>query len=151
MWLLRLGSFLAWWSRANVTPIPKGPLSAVANYKPISITSVLSKVFERLVSVHLGRFVERGGVLPTTQFAYMKSLDACDVLFLCMSHTLQSALQSGQEARIVQIDFGTAFDRVNYQGIQYKLRSAGIVDSVVSIDTVSIKSNTARYGVRLSE
>ena len=37
-----------------------------------------------------------------------------------MSHTLQSALESGQEAMIVQIDFSAAFDRVNHQGIIYK-------------------------------
>ena len=37
---------------------------------PISITSVLSKVFERLVSVRHGRFMEHSGVLTTTQFAY---------------------------------------------------------------------------------
>ena len=43
-------------------------------------------------------------MLPTTQFAYRKGLGACDAL-LCMSHTLQSALESGQEARIVQINF----------------------------------------------
>ena len=69
--LVRLGSFMACWGQANVTPILKGPLSSsVANSRPISITSVLSKVFECLVSVHLGRFMERSGVLPTTQFAY---------------------------------------------------------------------------------
>ena len=100
----RLGSFPACWRQANVTPIPKGPLSSsVANYRPISITSVLSKVFERLVSVHLGRFMERSGVLPTTQFAYRKGLGTCHAL-LCVSHTLQSALENGQESRIVQID-----------------------------------------------
>ena len=56
--LLRLGSFPACWRQANVTPILKGPLSSsVANYRPISITPVLSKVFERLVSVRLGRFI----------------------------------------------------------------------------------------------
>ena len=45
-WLVRLGSFSACWRKANVTPIPKGPLSpSVANYRPISITSVLHKVF----------------------------------------------------------------------------------------------------------
>ena len=44
------------------------------------------------------------GVLPTTQFAYRKGMCTCDAL-LCMSHTLQSALESGQEAWIVQIDF----------------------------------------------
>ena len=48
--------------------------------------------------------MERSGVLPTTQFVYRKGLGTCDSL-LCMSYTLQSALESGQEARIVQIDF----------------------------------------------
>ena len=63
-------------------------------------------------------------MLPTTQFANQKGLGTCDAL-LCMSHTLQSALESGQEARIVQIDFRAAFDRVNHQGILYKFCSVG--------------------------
>ena len=67
--LVCLGSLTACWRQANVTPIPMGPLSSsVANYRPISITTVLSKVFERLVPVRLGRFMKRSGVLPTTQF-----------------------------------------------------------------------------------
>ena len=81
--------------------------------RPISITSVLSKVFERL---RFGRFMERSGVLPITQFAYRKGLGTCDAL-LYVFHTLQSELESGQEARIVQIDFSAAFDRVNHLGI----------------------------------
>ena len=57
--LVCLGSFLPCWRQANITPISKGPLSSsVANYLRISIASVLSKVFERLVSVHLGLFME---------------------------------------------------------------------------------------------
>ena len=73
--LVRLGSSSACWRQANVTPIPKGPpSSSVDNYRPISITSVLSKVFERLVSVRLGRFMERSGVLPITQFDHRKGL-----------------------------------------------------------------------------
>ena len=50
-----------------------------------------------------------------------------------MWHTLQSALESGQEARIWQIDISAAFDRVNHQGILYKLCSVGIGGSVLSI------------------
>ena len=75
--------------------------------------------------------MERSGVLPTTQFAYRKDL-ACDAL-LCVSHTPQSALESGQEAQIVQVDFSSAFDRVNHLGILYKLCSVGIGGSVLSI------------------
>ena len=81
------------------------------------------------MSVRLGRFMERSDVLPTTQFAYRKGLGTCDA-FLCVSHTLQSALKSGQEARIMQIDFSAAFDRVNQLGILYKLCSVGIGGSV---------------------
>ena len=95
--LLRLGNFPACRGKANVTLIPKGTLSSsVANYLPISITPVLSKVFEHLVAVHLGRFMEHCGVLPTTQFAYRKGLGTCDA-HLCVSHTLQSAFESGHE------------------------------------------------------
>ena len=86
------------------------------------------------MSVRLGRFMERSGVLPTTQFADQKGLGTCDTL-LCVSHTLQSALKNGQEARIVQIDFSAAFDRVNHLGILYKLCFVGIEGSVLSILT----------------
>ena len=73
--LVRLGSFPAYLRQVNVTPIPGvPPSSSVANYRPISITSVLSKAFERLVSVRFGRFMQRSGVLPTTQFPYRKGL-----------------------------------------------------------------------------
>ena len=72
--------------------------------------------------------MEHSGVLPTTQFAYRKGLGTCDAL-VCMSHTLRSPLESGQEARIVQIDFNAAFDRVNDLGILYMLFSVGIVGS----------------------
>ena len=50
--------------------------------------------------------MEHCGVHPTTQFADRKGLGTCDAL-LCVSNTLQSALESGQEARIVQIDLST--------------------------------------------
>ena len=80
--------------------------------------SLSSKVFERLVSVHLGRLMECSGALPAAQFAYWKCLGTCDAI-LCMSHTLQSALESWQEARIVQVDFSAAFDWVNHHGILY--------------------------------
>ena len=78
--------------------------------------------------------MESSGVLPTTQFAYRKGLGTCDAL-LCVSLTLQSARESGQEARIVQIDFSAAFDRVNHLGILCRLCSVGIEGSVLSILT----------------
>ena len=54
-----------------------------------------------------------------------------------MSHALQSALESGQEAKIVPIYFNATFDRVNDQGIPYRLSSVGIGGSVLSVLTQS--------------
>ena len=85
--LVRLGSFPARWRQTNVIHILKGPpSSSVANYRPISITSIFYKVFERLVSVRLERFMKRSGVLPITQFAYRQGLGTCHAL-LCVPYT----------------------------------------------------------------
>ena len=73
-------------------------------------------------------------MLPTTQFAYWKGLGTFDAL-LCVSHTLQSALERGQEARIVQVDYSTAFERVSHQGNLYKLCFVGIGGYMLSILT----------------
>ena len=84
------------------------------------------------MSVRLEQSKECSGVLPTPQFAYWKGLGTCEAL-LCMFNTLQNALESGQEARIIQIGFSAATDRVNHQGILYQLCSVGIGGSVLSI------------------
>ena len=42
-------------------------------------------------------------------------------------------IDCGAEARIVQIDFSAAFDRVNHRGMIYKLKSVGIGGSILSI------------------
>ena len=64
-----------------------------------------------------------------------------------MSHVLQSALESGQEARIVQIHFSAAFDRVNHLGILYKLCSVGIGGSVLSILTQFLSNRSQQVMV----
>ena len=78
-------------------------------------------------------------MLPTTQFAYREGLGTRGALLL-VSHTLQSALVSESEAMIVQVDFTASFDRVNHQGILYKLCYVGIGGSVLSIFTQFISN-----------
>ena len=127
----RLGRFPACWRKANVTQILKGPPSnSVSNSRQRSTTSVLFGVFQRLESVHIRRFMESRVV----RFADHKGIGTSDAL-LCMSHTLQSALECGLEARIVQIDFSPTFGRVNHHEILHKLCSLGIVCAVLTILT----------------
>ena len=66
----------------------------VINYPLIFMTSVLSNLFERLMSVSQTIYGSSGG-LPTIQFAYRKGQGTCDAL-LCVFHTFQSALGVSQ-------------------------------------------------------
>ena len=67
--------------------------------------------------------MESNGVLSTTRFSHRKGLGTCDAL-LCVSHTLQSALESGQEA-------GSYSLISNRQEILCKLCPVGIGCSVL--------------------
>ena len=97
----------------------------------------MSNMFEHLVSVRLGRFMECRVVNPITQFVYKKGLGPCDAI-LCVEHTLLSSLVRRQEAGILQVDFSAAFDRANHQGILLKLCSVGVGGSALSVMTVSL-------------
>ena len=123
------------WRVANITSIPKGsPSPNVSNYRPISITPILSKVFgHSVISTRLSRFLERSCLLSSNQFAYRKNLGTTNAL-LTISHKIQLALDLGHEARIVvQLDMSAAFDWVNHDGLLWKLRSVGVGWSVLSV------------------
>ena len=60
-----------WW-RAVVTPIYKsGPASDVSNYRPISLTSVFSKVMERVIVNDLSSYLLSHGLISKQQHGFL--------------------------------------------------------------------------------
>ena len=125
--LVRTGRFSLCWRTANVTPISKvgTATSSPQDYRPISITPILSKVYERLLARRLMEYAEKNDLFPSRQFAYRKGLSTCDAV-LTISDKVQKALDSGSEARMIGLDFSAAFDRVNHKALIYKLKQLGI-------------------------
>ena len=106
--------FPACWKLADVVPLPKGSsFSNVGDYRPISITSILPEVFEKVVTGKLSHYLGSNSLLPPSQFSYRRALGTCDAL-LTLSHHLQAALDRGMEGRLVQLDVSATFDRVNH-------------------------------------
>ena len=98
------------WRSVNVAAVPKGPPSMEKeNYRPISITPILSKVFVKSIFHRLSGFCERSGSFPAAQFAYRKGLGCTDAL-VTISRQLQHALDCGWESYFVQLDFSAVFD-----------------------------------------
>ena len=60
-----------------------GSVDEVSNYRPISLTTSLSKVFERLIYNRLVEFFEKYGILSSAQFGFRRgssTIDAISVL-----------------------------------------------------------------------
>ena len=71
-----IGSFGMCWRVGNITPVPNSGSanSCPYDYRPVTITPVLSKVFECLLAKHLNNFAEKRNLFPNLQFGFCKGL-----------------------------------------------------------------------------
>ena len=146
--LTRPGHFSIYWRTGHITPVPKGSGagSCLSEYRPISITPVLSKVFEHLLAKHSYAYAESNNLFPNLQFGFRKGLGTCDAL-LTISNTVQKALDLGQEVRMIGLDFSAAFDRVNHKALLFKLKQLGIGGPFFNILSEFLSNRTQRVVV----
>ena len=101
------------------------------NSRPISITPILAKVYEKFVSHNLSSVCKIYSFVPAAQFTCRKGLGCMDAL-LTKSHHLQKSLDKGMESYI-QLDLSAAFDKESHSGQLFKLKSIGVGGSVLWI------------------
>ena len=108
------------WKAANVVPIhKKGPKDSVENYRPVSLTSLIMKVFEKCIRdtlIDLCReqiSPSQHGFLPTR---------SCTTQMVSFTDSLALNLNAKGQTDIIYFDFAKAFDSVNHDVILEKLR-----------------------------
>ncbi|KAA5655210.1 reverse transcriptase family protein, partial [Pseudomonas aeruginosa] len=100
------------WKTALVHPIPKkGDRSVPSNYRPIAITSLLSKIMESIINRQLMGYLEEHQLISDRQYGFRKGRSAGDLLAL-LTHRWAQAVESKGEALGVSLDIAKAFDRV---------------------------------------
>ena len=66
------------WKTAIITPVfKKGDAASVSNYRPISLTCVLSKIMERIISYKLYQYFKAQNVLSAAQHGFMRGRSTC--------------------------------------------------------------------------
>ena len=111
---------------ANVTPIYKGGSKALPkNYRPISLTSHLSKLFERIVRTKLVNFLEKHNLLNNTQHGF-RSGRSCLSQLLAHYDKIVEYMEHGFNVDVVYLDFAKAFDKVDHGILIRKLKHLGV-------------------------
>lgn len=127
---LSTGVFPDFWKVSFITPIFKtGDRSLVTNYRPISILSIIPKVFESLVCDFLTPRLD--SLLIDQQFGF-RPRKSTELNLLTHVDYLSDALESGLQVDTIYTDFSKAFDRVSHSVLLLKLKTMGLGEPLLS-------------------
>ena len=121
------------WKLARVVAIhKKKSRTAVENYRPISLISVIGKIFEKIIAKRMTVFFEENLLLSPKQFGFRQERSTSDLL-LQLTTKWNKSLDKGTYTYVIALDIAGAFDRVWHCGIISKLKSLGIDGSLLML------------------
>ena len=105
------------WKVLSVVPVFKnvGERSSAKNYRPVSLLSVVSKVFEKLVNNRIVDHLEKCGLFSDFEYGFRSSRSTADLLTVVSDRIARAFNRSGA-TRAVALDISKAFDRVWHAG-----------------------------------
>ena len=123
-------SFPSIWKTSSIIPIHKmgKPLDSPASFRPISLTSYVSKLFERIILSRVLFFLESNSILSPRQADFHPGRSTLDQI-LYLSQTISDGFNKprpGSRTILSTIDFSKAFDSVWHPALFHKLISAGL-------------------------
>ena len=112
------------WRVSSVIPVSKnvGERSTAKNNRPVSLLSVVSKVFEKLVNNRIVDHLEKCGLSSDFQYGFRSSRSTADLLAV-VSDRIARAFNRSVAIRAVALDISKAFDRVWHAGLLHRLLS----------------------------
>lgn len=119
---LKLGYFPDKWKIASVVPIAKPGKDKcnINSYRPISLLSSLSKLFEKCIKSKILHILEDQNILPNEQFGFRPDY--------CTSHQvarinkiIKHNFTNKKSTGMITLDVEAAFDSVWHDGLIYKL------------------------------
>jgi hypothetical protein len=110
------------WKDADILPIFKtGDKLECGNYRPISLTSIVVKVLEKLVLQRILEHVESNKLLHTSQFGFRKHR-SCEMQLLLYTNFLVKSYDLKVPVHSIYLDLQKAFDKVPHAELLYKLQ-----------------------------
>ena len=134
----------------ELAPIPKdskGKLNEKGNYRPISLASCFSKLFEMCILKRISQFIGTA----VNQFGYKAELGT-DSCIYTLKEIIHNNLENNTNTYIGFLDASKAFDRVHHDLLFSKLKAKGTPGVIIRIlqDWYSNQSMRVRWGGSIS-
>ena len=119
------------WKKALIVPIfKKGSRSSPANYRPISLTAILSKLCEHVVHSAIINHLEAQEILSDAQHGFRKRR-SCDTQLILTINDLAKGIDDKGQTDLILLDFAKAFDKVSHRLLLHKIQNYGVRGSTL--------------------
>ena len=116
------GRFPSECKRADVYPVfKKGDTEDPSNYRPISITAAISKIFEKVIREQIMEYLNENKLLSQVQFGSRKNFSATDALVYA-TEKLRKEIDCNQIVTAAFLVLSKAFDSISHEILLEKLR-----------------------------
>ena len=139
---IKEGSIPCQWKKAEVRPIfKKGDKSNPGNYRPVSLTCIVCKIFETFIKNSLTNHLIVNNILSDVQFGFVSGRNTITQLLVTINEWM-SELDNDTPVDAAYLDFRKAFDTVPHQRLIKKLHTYGIRGSILNWITSFLTDRT---------
>ena len=137
------------WKKATLIPIPKAgkPKNSGNSYRPISLTSCMCKLMERMINRRLVWYLERNSTLMDEQAGFRQFRSTEDQITY-IAQIIEDGYQRQQHTAIVWVDMEKAFDKVWKQGLTLQLVQAGVSHNMLEWIRQYLSQRTGRVNLQ---
>ena len=120
------------WKEANITPIykNKGSKHHTTNYRPVSLTSIIGKLMEKIVCKGIINHLRTNSIITDAQYGFLEKR-SCSSNLMETLNEWTIAMDLKQEVDCIFLDFKKAFDSVPHQRLLMKMSMYGVKDKVI--------------------
>ena len=106
----------------------KGPRNITANYRPVSLTSVVSKMLEHIIFSSSMKHLNSYKILTPVQHGF-RSKRSCETQLISTIQVYKKIKSGKDQVDVILLDFAKAFDKVPFQRLLLKFNFYGIRDN----------------------